>query len=55
MITGTKTVRVGFWDFTYTGELDQEGRACGYGKAVKEPSHYYEGTWKDDVIHGLCT
>ena len=43
--------------YTYTGELDKEGNACGLGVAVdksdlNEPK--FIGTFLDDRRHGIC-
>ena len=42
--------------YDYRGELDREGRACGYGIAVRtnDSTWRYEGTFLDDKIEGLC-
>lgn len=41
--------------FRYSGEIDAEGRACGYGVAVfqDDPNVKYKGTWLDDKYHGI--
>ena len=40
----------------YTGEIDQAGRACGQGTAIKvdDPDDRYEGTFLNDLPHGFC-
>ena len=39
----------------YTGEVDQEGKACGFGTAVSidNPDKRYTGTFANGLIHGL--
>ena len=41
--------------FFYTGELDSQGRACGYGKAKskKHGSGTYQGSFYNDTAEGL--
>ena len=37
----------------YIGQLDSQGKAYGYGKAL-HTEFEYKGTWKDDKLHGFC-
>ena len=49
-----------FWygkglDYEYTGEMDQDGLACGFGKMSPNwNSLEYEGTFLNDRKHGFC-
>jgi hypothetical protein len=36
----------------YVGEINQENKAEGYGIAIWESGHRYEGQWKDGLKHG---
>ena len=40
----------------YRGELDGDGQACGYGKAVdsENSGHIIIGTWSRNRPHGVC-
>ena len=54
--------------YFYTGEVDQDGKACGYGSAYNQvdsdwevegeecpyPQETYEGTLFNDKPHGIC-
>ena len=42
--------------YQITGEIDNEGRACGVCKAVRlsKPKIKYEGTFQLNRMHGLC-
>ena len=40
--------------FHYFGEVDQQGNACGEGKAIIDYQEVY-GTFYDDWPHGICT
>ena len=42
--------------YQYVGELDPQGKACGYGIAtrVDDATWRYEGTFLDDKLEGLC-
>ena len=38
------------------GELDNDGKATGFGKAIHEQEllgKSYEGTWYNDQLHGI--
>ena len=41
--------------YSYKGELDSDGNACGHGTAVnvRHPDWKYEGTFFKDYKHGL--
>ena len=43
--------------FEYTGELDQKGKACGFGVAVdkKDTEIVYEGTFLDNKKQNMLT
>ena len=36
----------------YDGEVDEEGRACGYGHAEGDDGTMYAGTFVDDRLEG---
>ena len=40
----------------YKGEIDQTGKACGLGYAqpTEDYTVRFNGTFRDDQIHGLC-
>ena len=40
----------------YEGELDEAGRAFGYGETVNvnDPLNVFKGTFLDNKPHGLC-
>ena len=40
---------------TYTGEVDQNLKACGYGVSVMANGTTYEGTFFNDVFEGVVT
>ena len=39
--------------FIYKGEVDSEGKACGYGIAKWDNMQKIVGTWYDDKPHGI--
>ena len=39
--------------YKYTGELDKDGNACGYGVANDYYGGTYKGTWFNNTIHGI--
>ena len=44
--------------YAYTGEVDKEGKACGFGTAVKmdarvDKTKKYTGTFLNDKLHGI--
>ena len=41
-------------EFEYSGELDKENLACGYGQAVNDVGETYKGTFFKDLPHGFC-
>ena len=54
---GSRRVRVPFLGLCeYTGEMDQEGNATGYGEAYNKinPRMRYSGTWLNNQMHGVC-
>ena len=54
---GERTVIVsrGQIECDYSGELDQDGNACGHGLAVckTDQSKRWEGTWLKNKTHGI--
>ena len=40
----------------YTGELDTDGNACGFGEAIipGNTSWLHKGTFLDNGVHGIC-
>ena len=42
--------------YCYTGEVDQDGKICGYGSAFSQdfPENTFEGTHFNDKPHGIC-
>ena len=40
----------------YSGELNAEGQACGFGVGIRKnnPDHKWEGTWYNNMKHGIC-
>ncbi len=49
---GDKRIKRNYGDWcNYKGELDEQGRACGRGRATY--GHTYEGTFLDDARHGI--
>ena len=55
-ILGKKLLTIFIGDYDYEGEIDEQGKACGYGIAVsvKEPDSRWEGTFQNDLPHGFC-
>ena len=45
---GKSTIFIGRIKYRYKGEVDKDGKACGYGKAEK-----YKGFWFSNKPHGL--
>ena len=41
--------------FIYKGEVDSEGKACGYGIAKWDNMQKIVGTWYDDKPHGISS
>ena len=43
-------------EFEYSGEMDEQGRAHGYGTAVEKTGRPLRcsGTFKHDQAHGFC-
>ena len=50
---GKKEVTIDGLKCWYTGELNEENKCCGRGKA-SGPLLDYEGTFFDDNPHGVC-
>ena len=53
---GKIKLTVEFSDANYSGELDENGKACGFGVAVHKKEGFkrvYRGTWLDNKRHGL--
>ena len=46
-LLGKKLLTIFIGDYDYEGEIDEQGKACGYGIAVsiKEPDSRWEGTF----------
>ena len=55
VIKGKKKIRIYGDLYDYEGELDQEGRATGFGKASYsgDPFSKIEGTFLEDLRHGI--
>ena len=54
IFTGEKVVTISSMEYNYKGDLDSEGRACGFGEAVKTNSYdAFRGTFFNDRPHGL--
>ena len=43
-------------EYEYTGELDENGLACGEGIALQKfnNKYAYKGSFADDFWHGVC-
>ena len=39
---------------TYEGEVDLEGKACGYGLYGNREIYVFEGTFFNGKMHGIC-
>ena len=48
-------IKLNYSYHTYTGEVDQDNKLCGYGTASKEDCSYarYEGTFFNNDNHGI--
>ena len=57
-MSGKKTLIIGSSAFRYTGQLDSEGNAYGFGKAIQsrksDTATEYQGTFMDNQCHGIC-
>ena len=54
IFTGEKVVTISSMEYNYKGDLDSEGRACGFGEAMKQTSYAgFIGTFLNDRPHGL--
>ena len=54
IVTGKKLITISSIKYRYEGDLDSEGRACGFGEAVKTNSYdAFRGTFFNDRPHGL--
>ena len=53
---GEKQIEIGPFSCDYSGEIDKDGYACGYGEAINayRPEIKYTGTFLDDKPNGLC-
>ena len=40
-------------EYSYSGELDSDGKACGYGIAVSDDTETLSGTFLNNKIHGI--
>lgn len=49
-ILGSKDIEIRGFQYRYSGELDSDGKATGYGTAVGvvNPGYRYRGTFLDD-------
>ena len=47
--------RLGEW-WRYKGEIDENGKCYGYGVGhpVATMQNQFEGTWRDNILHGHC-
>ena len=52
---GEKTITINGFECKYTGEVDQDNKACGKGSAVSENETSFKcvGTFFDDQAHGM--
>ena len=50
-------LQIGELEFDYVGEVDSNGKACGFGTAIARDKDVYpitlEGTWLEDQPHGV--
>lgn len=51
---GKKKIKIQGKEVEYTGELDRQGRATGFGKASYSQG-FIEGTFFNDCTEGVCT
>ena len=51
MAAGTSKMEI---DGTYTGKLDDGGKACGEGMISFPSLDTWQATWKEDKRHGYC-
>ena len=45
---------MGGYECDYKGQVDAEGRACGYGEAKNKFGAPYNGMFMNDKLHGFC-
>ena len=50
---GKRKVKIGYEKCEYEGEVDDQEKACGKGKAKHEYGDVYEGTFYDGKLHGI--
>ena len=50
-----KEINFGGRTYSYTGEVDEEGNANGYGMAIdtSEKQAYFSGTFRDNIPYGI--
>ena len=52
-MVGRKTLKINNQEWDYNGELDLDGRACGFGSATCG-EQIIEATFLDDLLEGVC-
>ena len=52
-MTGQKKLMINNQLWEYTGEIDLDGRACGFGSASCG-EQIIEATFFDDLLEGVC-
>ena len=55
-ITERIVIMINNEEYHYLGEVDEKQNAFGRGiaKCIRDPKKFYEGTFKNNVPHGLC-
>ena len=55
-LLGKKLLTIFIGDYDYEGEIDENGKAYGYGIGTRITAKHntVEGTWFNNQIHGLC-
>ena len=54
MFLGKKMIKIFGFEYSYEGETDQGGLACGEGVAIHSNGNKYTGTFYNDLLQGIC-
>ena len=53
MYIGTASFLINGLDYSYTGLVNSDGKAFGYGVAISKEGEKRTGTFKNNTLHGL--